>query len=220
MPVRVVSVGVEVEDILKNPKDPAWQKVSIEFCGGTHVKTTGDIKDLVIIEESGIAKGIRRMIAVTGNDAHEVQRVADDFGERLSQLESKDHSAQKEQDTKTISVELNGLAISAIRKTAFRKQFEKIVKDNLEHQKKRQNEEKKKGIEALDSYFEQNKDASGGVIRLPIGGSSKAFNDVLKQITKSQKNKTVYIFAAEDDGSGRVQHACVVSPVGQKSHIA
>ena len=64
-PVRVVSVGVEVEEILKNVKDPQWNTVSIEFCGGTHVQKTGDIKDLVILEESGIAKGIRRIIAIT-----------------------------------------------------------------------------------------------------------------------------------------------------------
>jgi alanyl-tRNA synthetase len=47
-PVRVVSVGVEVEEILENVKDPRWSSVSIEFCGGTHVQKTGDIKDLVI----------------------------------------------------------------------------------------------------------------------------------------------------------------------------
>ena len=37
-PVRVVSVGVEVDEILKNVKDPQWKKVSIELCGGTHVE--------------------------------------------------------------------------------------------------------------------------------------------------------------------------------------
>jgi alanyl-tRNA synthetase len=55
-------------------------KVSVEFCGGTHVDQTGLIKDLVIVEESGIAKGIRRIIAYTGDAAHEVQRLALEFG--------------------------------------------------------------------------------------------------------------------------------------------
>lgn len=35
----------------------------------SHVVKTGDIKDLVILEEAGIAKGIRRIIAVTGEEA-------------------------------------------------------------------------------------------------------------------------------------------------------
>lgn len=213
-PVRVVSVGVEVDEILKNVKDPAWRSVSIEFCGGTHVRTTGDIKDLVILEESGIAKGIRRIIAVTGNDAHEVQRVADEFGERLDQLEKKTFSSQKEQEAKDMGVELNKLNISAIRKAQFRTQFAKVQKDILDHVKRQQKEESKKAIDAINAYFDKNKDAKAGVIRLPVGGSSRVMPDVMKHIQGKMKDKSIYVLAAEDnDPSGRVQHACVIGQV-------
>jgi alanyl-tRNA synthetase len=51
------------------------------------VSRTGDIKDFVITEESGIAKGIRRITAVTGHEAEEVTRVAKSLRMRLNQLE-------------------------------------------------------------------------------------------------------------------------------------
>ena len=44
----------------------------------------------MITEESGIAKGIRRIVAVTGHEAQEVTRQAESFQERLSQLEGLD----------------------------------------------------------------------------------------------------------------------------------
>ena len=62
----------------------------------SHVATTDVIKELVITEEGSVAKGIRRVVAVTGHDAYEVQRKGKEFDAKLETirgLQGKDKEA-------------------------------------------------------------------------------------------------------------------------------
>ena len=71
-PVRVVSVGADIDEMLANPSNPEWKKYSVEFCGGTHLETLEEMQSAVIVGEESTMKGIRRMTVLTRDAAKKV----------------------------------------------------------------------------------------------------------------------------------------------------
>jgi len=96
-PVRVVSVGRSVEDLLAHPENADWVSLSIEFCGGTHLKNTKEAVAFTIIGEEALAAGVRRIVAVTGKEAQAAIANALDLREKITkacQLAGKELQAE------------------------------------------------------------------------------------------------------------------------------
>jgi alanyl-tRNA synthetase len=93
--VRVVSMSNELIPT----------KFSVELCGGTHVKRTGDIGFFKILSEGSIASGVRRIEAVTGMHAVNNAQVA----QRILTQSSALLQSQKEEVVDKITALLNNL---------------------------------------------------------------------------------------------------------------
>ncbi|GIY30945.1 alanine--tRNA ligase, cytoplasmic, partial [Caerostris extrusa] len=87
-PVRVVSIGISVDDLLADPSGPGGTVTSVEFCGGTHLKRAGHIGDFIIASEEAIAKGIRRIVALTGPEASKAIKRSELFQNEVENLKN------------------------------------------------------------------------------------------------------------------------------------
>lgn len=90
-----------------------------------------------------------------------------------------------------------------------------ITQENTDHQKAALKAENKKVLDTVNDHFTANKDSKSLVVRVPISANSKAISEAIKTISSKNKDKTVYLIAA-DANEGKVAHGCHVSEV--RSH--
>lgn len=105
-PVRVVSVGIPIQTLVADPLNDDWNNYSVEFCGGTHLSNTVQAEDFVLVEESGIAKGIRRIVGYTRGAATVARSKAAGIMARLAELLATGASESTMSLSKEIKVEV------------------------------------------------------------------------------------------------------------------
>jgi alanyl-tRNA synthetase len=83
---------------------------SVELCGGTHVRATGEIGPFFITEETGVAAGVRRIEAITGLGAYQHAR------ERLDAVDEAVRALNTTPASLPSAVEAQASAVAKLRK--------------------------------------------------------------------------------------------------------
>ena len=189
-PVRVVQVGDDC---------------SIEFCGGTHVSNTAEAEAIVLVEETAVAKGIRRITAVTRDAAkaaivegEKIESMVSDLEELKAETEGLDKKAgeaRKDVDAAFISATLKAdlrERIHAIQNKAF-----EVKKAALAQRVNLVLNDVKAEVETALAN-----DVRTLVLNVDIGADSKASQSVLNAVKKLAPDMAFMGLSEEEQGSG------------------
>ena len=210
-PVRVVSIGIEVDQLVGNPTNDAWTSASIEFCGGTHIPSTGVAQRFALTSEEGIAKGIRRISALTGHAAVESCAKADELDAQVQQLGSMEFAKLKDA-FQAVGNEVDALELPAARKHQLREQLGGVAKKLKEAAKADaaakagQAQELAKGI----ALAAQGSSEDIVIATLELGSDRKALEAAVATILEAVPNKAVMVMSPDAD-AGRVAVMATVS---------
>lgn len=210
-PVRVVSIGIEVDQLIGNPDNDAWKAASIEFCGGTHIETTGIAKQFALTVEEGIAKGIRRITGLTGDAAVGANTASDALESRVDTLGSLEFG-QLKSAFQELGNEVDAMELPAARKHTLRQKLGAVAKTLKEAAKADaaakagQAQEMAKGI-ALEA---QGSSEDIVVATLDLGSDRNALEAAVNTIQQAVPNKAVMVLSA-DEAEGRVAVMASVS---------
>lgn len=209
-PVRIVSMGIPIEELEKNPQSLDATKTSVEFCGGTHLHYTGHIGDFVIASEEAIAKGIRRIVALTGPEATKALNKAKLLQNRLDNIQktvdtdktgkdSKDHVKKIVELTEDISQ-----AVIPYWKKDEMRMFLKGLKKNLDDKDRAAKAAVANlVVEKIEKIIKDNVGVAVLVEKLDAFSNTKALDTALKKV-KSISPETSALFISVDEDSKKI----------------
>ena len=111
-PVRVVSIGPTIDQLLAAPTSAEWEAYSIELCGGTHIAASAELGDFALVEEAAVAKGVRRVVGVTGALASEAVKTGEALKARQTALTSADVDAATAEAIEEAKREMNEIKVA------------------------------------------------------------------------------------------------------------
>ncbi|VFQ73750.1 unnamed protein product [Cuscuta campestris] len=197
-PVRIVAIGRSVGDLLADPENETWLSISAELCGGTHIANTRDAKAFALISEEGVAKGIRRITAVTTYRAFEAMELASSLAKKIEEASTTEDGLLEEKVI-ALNASMDRAHIPAVKKDELRRKLSKLQTRVVQEKKRIAAENSRQAVTAASEKAEAA--VSGGnaycILRLGVGLDTAAVRDAVVEVME-QKGIAVLIFSTDE----------------------
>ncbi|KAI3471319.1 hypothetical protein Pfo_027982 [Paulownia fortunei] len=197
-PVRVVAIGRKVEDLLTNPENEEWSSISAELCGGTHISNTREAKAFALLSEEGIAKGIRRVTAVTTDCAFKALELASSLEEEVNEASNTEGSVL-EQKVTSLNSRVEGASIPSAKKADLKAKISVLQSQVIKARKKIAEEHMQKAIKVATRTAEGA--SSNGkaycISLVDVGADTTAIREAVVKVME-QKGMAIMVFSMDE----------------------
>ena len=202
-PVRVVSIGATVAELVAKPDNPKWKDLSIEFCGGTHLGSMGEAKQFVLVSEGGLAAGVRRVFALTGPRAMAAQMAADGLMQRIKDSTKLDGEALAK-EIADISKMTESLELGAVAKVELDRALEPLREKAKAARKQAEGASRDAAVAQARTLVEQHAaNASKPLVAMINGADAPALLAAI-DAARAKLTETPILFLSPDFDGGKV----------------
>lgn len=216
-PVRVVSVGADVGELVEGTSELTPIETSVEFCGGTHVRNSGDIGEFVVVKEEAVAKGIRRIVAYTYSAAVEAMKLGEALSKDVDLLGGLEMAVLKP-EVNRITGELTEAVISYALKAKLLNKLKEHKVAVVEYEKELKKKRLAVALDKVKELLKEKPEDKLYVHRIDVEDDGRAIDSALKQFIKLNKTASVFL-CSKDQSSGKVAYGCVVPSDVAKSTL-
>ncbi|XP_076954620.1 alanine--tRNA ligase-like [Bidens hawaiensis] len=212
-PVRIVAIGRKVDELLADPENKEWSSISAELCGGTHISNTREAKAFSLLSEEGIAKGIRRVTAVTTKYAFDAIDAAAKLQEEVD-MASKLEGSLLEQKVTFLNGKVETSSIPAAKKADLKAKISNLQNQVIKAKKKTAEENIRKAVEAATKAAEValSEGKAFCISHVGVGSDTAAIREAVVKVME-QKGMAVMVFTTDEQS----KKALVCAGVPEKS---
>jgi len=202
-PVRVVSIGATVAELVAKPDNPKWKDLSIEFCGGTHLGSMGEAKQFVLVSEGGLAAGVRRVFALTGPRAMAAQMAADGLMQRIKDSTKLDGDALAK-EIADISKMTESLELGAVAKVELDRTLEPLREKAKAARKQAEGASRDAAVAQARTLVEQHAANGSKPLVAMINGADAPALLAAIDAARAKLTETPILFLSPDFDGGKV----------------
>ncbi|MHB1157725.1 MAG: alanine--tRNA ligase [Phycisphaerales bacterium] len=195
--VRVVTIGPTAHEMLKDPANAKWYESSVEFCGGTHVASTGQIGAFTVVSEEAVAKGVRRVIGLTGKAAHDATAAGKTLLAMLDSLPKTD-ADRMARGLAELNQQIGEQTIPLVIRAKLRDGIEQLQKQVKDQQKQAAKQAAGAAVDQARAIAEQAGDAAIIVAELP-GADAEALRSGMDVIRKMKPDAAILLGASSGE---------------------